>query len=140
MKRQLKTVVNKLVNKHKKELRYYLLEILYKTKNEKLWLIEGEVIEITYNSITVSFTWDMISAVNNKTNEFIDLISIPNEDYVIEFFESNGILMPICNLWKGGSCPYCIEDEDYFTKEAKLINKQCCETHRNLTEKEFCGG
>ena len=33
----------------------------------------GEVIEIQDGFVTISFTWDMISAVNNLTNEYVDL-------------------------------------------------------------------
>lgn len=142
MKRQLKTVVNKLTqnNENKKYLRYYLLQILYSRSNEKLWLIEGEAIEITYNDITVSFTWDMISAVNGKTNKWLDLTSAIYEDDIIEFFESAGLVMPICALCYGGHCPYC--DYDYIDvgisyQEAKRINKQCCNSHRDLTAKEI---
>lgn len=144
MKRQLKTVVNKLTQYQspiiKKYLRYYLLKLLYLEKSEKTWLYEGEVIELTHNIVTVSFTWDMITILDNKTNNCFDLTSIDNEENIINLFESAAITMPICYLWHGGSCPYCIEDEEYYTKEAKLTNKDCCKHHRDLTEKELKRG
>lgn len=143
MKVQLKTAVKKMVNKNAKELRYYLLAFLYGNANERIWLREGEVVEITYKNITVSFTWEMISAVNCKTNKYIDLISIKDVEEVVEFFESEGIIMPICPLWDAGYCPVC--DDEWSNlgityAEAKKINRKCCETHRDLTIKELNGG
>lgn len=142
MKVKLKTAVKKLVDKNAKELKYYLLKILKESLNEDIWLREGEVIEISYKDITVSFTWEMISAVKCNTNEYIDLISIKDTDEVVNFFESSGIEMPVCDLYYGGSCPIC--NDEWFDmgitySEGKKINKQCCESHRGLTKKELGG-
>lgn len=143
MKVYLKTAVKKMVNRKAKELKYYLINIIHKTHNDKTWLREGEVIEITYKNITVSFTWEMISAVNCKTNKYIDLISIKNVDEVVDFFEEEGITMPVCPLWNMGNCPVC--DDEWINMgityaEGKKMNKECCESHRNLTIKELNGG
>lgn len=142
MKRQLKTIVN-VFTKHNKYLRYYLLQILYSTANERIWLRDDEVIEITYNDITVNFTWEMISAVNCKTNQYVDLITMHNYDEIVEFFESAGIITPICPLWSGGHCPIC--DDEWLDigityAEGQRINRKCCENHRDLTNKEIDGG
>lgn len=90
MKRTL-SVATKLLTKHLEcgqKLNLYLQEVLEKTGHQGTWIIEGEVVEITYGDLTINYTWDMISAVNCKTNEFIDLISIKNEEEVIDFFEN----------------------------------------------------
>jgi hypothetical protein len=140
MKVQLKTAVKKMVDKNARELRYYLLALLKESDNERIWLREGEVVEITYKDITVSFTWEMISVVNCKTNKYIDLISIKNVDEVIEFFESSGLIMPICPIWEGYHCPVCDDDWYYMGityAEGQRINKLCCEGHRDLTKKEL---
>lgn len=143
MKVTLKTAVKKMINKNTKELRYYLLTFLHESGNEKIWLREFEVIEITYKDITINFSWEMINAVNCKTNEYIDLISIKNVDEVVEFFESAGLVMPICPLYSGGRCPIC--DDDWYDmgftySEGQYINRQCCKNHRDLTNKELNGG
>ena len=53
--------------------KYYLKKALHNTGYGNLVLREGEVIEIQDGFVTISFTWDMISAVNNITNEYVDL-------------------------------------------------------------------
>ena len=142
MKRQLKTVVN-IFTKNNRYLRYYLLQILYSRANERIWLREGEVIEIKYNNITVNFTWEMISAVNCKTNKYIDINTEYDSDDIVEFFESEGLIMPICPLWRMGHCPICDDewrDMGITYADAQRINRKCCEIHRDLTKKEIKGG
>lgn len=51
----------------------YLKKALDITENNDTILEEGEVVEIQFGIVTISFTWDMISAVNNITNEYVDL-------------------------------------------------------------------
>ena len=53
--------------------KYYLKRSLQNTRSGSIVLKEGEVIEIQDGFVTISFTWDMISAVNNLTNEYVDL-------------------------------------------------------------------
>lgn len=142
MKRKLKTVVSKMINKNMKELKYYLNSILTLTKNKDTFLVEGEVIEINYKDITISFTWEDITFVNCKTNKCFDIISIKDIDEIIDFFESEGIKMPICDLFLGGHCPFCDDDYEFVgisKKEANKINKECCESRRGLTRKEIKG-
>lgn len=59
-------------------LKYYLKRSLHNTRNGNLVLEEGEVIEIQDGFVTISFTWDMISAVNNFTNKYVDLTTPEN--------------------------------------------------------------
>lgn len=59
-------------------LKYYLKRSLHNTGSGNLVLREGEVIEIQDGFVTISFTWDMISAVNNITNKYVDLITPEN--------------------------------------------------------------
>lgn len=54
-------------------LKYYLKRSLQNTRSGNIVLKEGEVIEIQDGFVTISFAWDMISAVNNLTNEYVDL-------------------------------------------------------------------
>lgn len=59
-------------------LKYYLKRSLHNTGSGNLVLREGEVIEIQDGFVTISFTWDMISAVNNLTNKYVDLMTPEN--------------------------------------------------------------
>lgn len=71
----LKKAVQKFCG-NKKELsmfKYYLKRSLQNTGYQKLVLREGEVIEIHDEAVTISFTWDMISAVNIITHKYVDL-------------------------------------------------------------------
>lgn len=52
---------------------YYVKRSLTNTRNNNTILKEGEVVEIQDGFVTISFTWDMISAVNNLTNKYVDL-------------------------------------------------------------------
>ena len=61
-----------------KLLKYYLKRSLHNTGSGNLVLEEGEVIEIQDGFVTISFTWDMISAVNNITNKYVDLMTPEN--------------------------------------------------------------
>lgn len=63
-------------------LKYYLKMSLHNTGSGNLVLEEGEVIEIQDGFVTISFTWDMISAVNNLTNKYVDLITPENASEV----------------------------------------------------------
>lgn len=61
-----------------KLLKYYLKRSLQNTGTQNIELEEGEVIEIQDGLVTISFTWDMISAVNNLTNKYVDLLTPQN--------------------------------------------------------------
>ena len=63
-------------------LKYYLKRSLHNTGSDNLVLEEGEVIEIQDGFVTISFTWDMISAVNNLTNKYVDL-TIPENAFEV---------------------------------------------------------
>lgn len=65
-------------NKKLSLLKYYLKRSLQNTRSGNIVLKEGEVVEIQDGFVTVSFTWDMISAVNNITNEYVDLTTPEN--------------------------------------------------------------
>lgn len=58
--------------------KYYIKRSLHNTGSGNLVLEEGEVIEIQDGFVTISFTWEMISAVNNITNKYVDLITPEN--------------------------------------------------------------
>lgn len=68
-----------------KALAYHLKQFLRESLHGDDILTEGEVLEITYNYITVSFTWDYITCVDNLTNNVCHLTS----DYyeVIKVFQ-----------------------------------------------------
>ena len=80
----LKKVV-KVLCQNNKALAYYLKQFLRESLHADDVLTEGEVVEITYNDITVSFTWDYITCVDNLTNNVCHLTS----DYyeVIKVFQ-----------------------------------------------------
>ena len=80
MKVTLKEAVEKFCTNEEKYglLRYYLENALKCDKNADLVLEEGEVIEIQDGFVTICFTWDMISAVNNITDEYVDLTTPEN--------------------------------------------------------------
>lgn len=59
--------------KHTQTFKFYLRRALRNTGTSKEVLTEGEVIEVQDGFVTISFTWDMISAVNNITNKYVDL-------------------------------------------------------------------
>ena len=65
-----------------------LRDILMDTDSEDIILEETEVVELQVGDITISFTWDMITAVNNKTNRCIDLITMTTDKETLEFFRS----------------------------------------------------
>lgn len=73
----LKQAVNKLLGNDKKlsAFKYYLKNSLRNTENNNTILKEGEVIEIQDGFVTIVFTWDNISAINNITHKYVDLIS-----------------------------------------------------------------
>lgn len=75
----------KVLCQNNKALAYYLKQFLRESVHADDVLIEGEVVEITYNDITVSFTWDYITCVDNLTNNVCHLTS----DYyeVIKVFQ-----------------------------------------------------
>ena len=58
--------------------KYYLKNSLRKTQSGDVILKEGEIIEVQDENITITFTWDMISAVNNITNKYVDLTTPEN--------------------------------------------------------------
>lgn len=80
MNRKLKDAVKKFFADNKKYnlFEYYLESSLRNTESGDLVLEEGEVIEIQDGFVTICFTWDMISAVNNITNEYVDLTTPEN--------------------------------------------------------------
>ncbi len=75
MKATLKQVVNELCGNDPKTrlFKYYLRRSLHNTESSKLILEEIGVQEIQDGFVTISFTWDNISAVNNLTNAYVDL-------------------------------------------------------------------
>lgn len=77
---RLKQAVNKFCGNDERlsTLKYYLKNSLRDTQSGDIVLEEGEVIEIQYGFVTISFTWDMISAVNNITNKYVDLTTPEN--------------------------------------------------------------
>ena len=79
----LKKVI-KLLCQNNKILAYYLKKFLRESLHTDIDLFEGDEVEITYNDITVSFTWDYITCVNNLTNDVCHLTS--NYDEVVKVF------------------------------------------------------
>lgn len=71
----LKKAVDLLCGDYKntQTLKYYLRKSLNNTGTSKEVLKEDEVVEVQDGFVTISFTWDMISAVNNITNKYVDL-------------------------------------------------------------------
>ena len=65
-------------NKKLSLLKYYLKRSLQNTRSGNIVLEEGEVVEIQDGFVTICFTWDMISAVNNITHEYVDLTTSEN--------------------------------------------------------------
>lgn len=80
MNTTLKKAVQTFCGNNKKLflLKYYLKKSLHNTGSENLVLEEGEVIEIQDGFVKISFTWDMISAVNSLTNKYVDLMTPEN--------------------------------------------------------------
>ena len=76
----LKNATNKLCIplKDLSVFRFYIKRALFRTGNLNTILKEGEVVEIQCEDVTISFTWDMISAVNNITHEYVDLMTYWN--------------------------------------------------------------
>lgn len=54
--------------------KYFIKCSLRNTESGNIILREGDVVEIQDGVITISFTWDMISVVNNITHKYADLI------------------------------------------------------------------
>ena len=71
----LKKAVDLLCGDYKntQTFKYYLRKSLNNTGTSKEVLKEDEVVEVQDGFVTISFTWDMISAVNNITNKYVDL-------------------------------------------------------------------
>lgn len=44
--------------------------------NNRTYLREGQIVEISAYGITVSFSWEMISVVFEGTNQYVDILSI----------------------------------------------------------------
>lgn len=80
MKTTLKKAVRELCGNDEKLslFKCYLEMSLYNTGSGNVILREEEVVEIQDGLVTISFTWDMISAVNNLTNEYVDLTTPEN--------------------------------------------------------------
>lgn len=75
MKITLKKLVNELLG-NKKELqtyKYYLKRTLQYNNYQNIVLYKGEVVEVQDGVVTISFSWDNISAVNNLTNLYVDI-------------------------------------------------------------------
>ena len=64
--------------------KYYLKRSLRNVGCGNLVLREGEIVEFQDGFVSIVFTWDMISAVNNLTNEYVDLI---NPEKAFEVFD-----------------------------------------------------
>lgn len=86
MKTTLKKAVDVFCGKDKKlsTFKYYLKRSLKNTGYQNLELIEGEVVEIQDGFVTICFTWDTISAVNNITHKYC---SITNPENAFEVFD-----------------------------------------------------
>lgn len=84
MKVTLKQAVNMLCGDYKSTstLKYYLRKSLRNTGMGNTVLYDGEVIEVQDGFVTISFTWDMISAINNLTNKYVDL-TCPENAFIV---------------------------------------------------------
>lgn len=126
MNTTLKNAVDKLCSNP--TLWNVLIDILQDTGNEDTILEEGEAIELQSGAITISFTWDMISAVDNRTNDFVDLMTMKTEEEVINFFKSavntNPDSCEFCSFVDYSKCTkyktFCIVKQQLFPN-----NKQC---------------
>lgn len=80
MQTTLKKAVQLLIPNDEKHdiFRYYVKQALIRTGNQGTVLREGEVVEVTRNDVTISFMWDNISAVNNITHEYADIMNCEN--------------------------------------------------------------
>ena len=80
MRISLKKAVDKLFESvpNAETFKYFVKRTLQQRGYGRVMLEEGQVIEIQDGFVTVVFTWDMISAVNNLTNEYVDLLSPRN--------------------------------------------------------------
>ena len=126
MKTTLKNAVDKLCSNP--TLWQVLHDILMDTISEDLILEEGEAVEVQTGDITISFTWDMISAVDNKTNDFVDLMTMKTDEEVVTFFKSalntNPDSCEFCSFVDYSKCTkyktFCIIRQQLFPN-----NKQC---------------
>lgn len=80
MQTTLKKATNLLIPNDEKHstLLYYVKQALIRTGNQSAILKEGEIVEVQYKDVTISFMWDNISAVNNTTNEYTDIMNCEN--------------------------------------------------------------
>lgn len=105
-----------------------LRDILMDTNSEDAVLEEGQAVEVQVGDITISFTWDMISAVDNRTNDFIDLMTMKTDEEVVAFFGSvlntNPDSCEFCSFVDYNKCTkhktFCIIKQQLFPN-----NKQC---------------
>lgn len=77
-----------------------VLEVLEDTGMSSAVLTEGDNLEVTKENITMSFTWDMITIVNNDTNEVLTTMDNPDEYKCCDFFSKAINTNP-------DSCEYC---------------------------------
>ena len=102
-----------------------LRDILMDTNNEDAILEEGQAVEVQAGDITISFTWDMITAVNNKTNDCIDLMSVKTDIEVLDFFES-AINTDLDSCYY---CPFVDYPKSTNNKSYCLISKRLYENN-----------
>lgn len=119
MNTTLKNAVDKLCSNP--TLWQTLGDVLMDTENEDTILEEGEVVEVQAGNITISFTWDMITAVNNKTNNCIDLMTMATDKEIVDFFKS------VINS-DPDSCEYC----PFVDYKLNTRSKSYCIFHKEL--------
>ena len=78
MKVTLETAKNVLVNHikdrfYRNAFRHVVEQALNDLDMNDFILNESDAIEVHWEYLTISFTWDMISIVNNHTNKYCDL-------------------------------------------------------------------
>lgn len=80
MKMTLKKIVQIFCAKDRtlSTFKYFLKRSLKNTGMQDFELVEGGAIEIQDGFVTICFSWDMISAVNNITHKYCDLINPEN--------------------------------------------------------------
>ena len=126
MNTTLKNAVDKLCTNP--TLWNILIDILQDLEQEDTILEEGDAVEIQYRDITISFTWEMITAVDNRTNEFVDLITIKTDEEVVKFFRSAVNTNPdSCEFCSFVDYTKCTKHKTYCLIRQQLFpnNKQC---------------
>lgn len=84
MKVTFKQAVNKMCGDEERlsTFKFHLKQALRRTESGNLILREGDVAEIQDGLVTISLTWENISAINNITGAYCDLIYPEDADKV----------------------------------------------------------